>query len=317
MGAYKRRSREVALGRQGGGGPVVPLAARRTTQPWAREGALLHPCLTTTEGPAHAPRGDDTAKQDKVRELQVKLYLAAKRSPIVASTRSGIASIAGMCWSGRGKRCARTAALPALTASRSPRSKRTGSRRSLTSSKRSFASSAIAPAGAAGAYPKARALRARPLGIPSVKDRVCQTAAKLVLEPIFEADFRDCSFGFRPKRSAHDALDRSARGDAGPALGDRRRHPRLLRRARSGDPRALVCERISDRRVLKLLRSWLRAGVLEGETLMRPEAGSPQGSPISPLLANVYLNALDRAWEDRLAGWACWSATPTTVCRER
>jgi RNA-directed DNA polymerase len=60
----------------------------------------------------------------------------------------------------------------------------------------------------------------------------------------------------------------------------------------------LLCERICDRRLLKLLRSWLKAGLLEGETLQRPEVGSPQGSPISPLFANVYLNALDRAWED-------------------
>jgi RNA-directed DNA polymerase len=65
---------------------------------------------------------------------------------------------------------------------------------------------------------------------------------------------------------------------------------------------SLLEERISDRRVLKLLRSWLRAGVLEGETLLRPEVGSPQGSPISPLLADVYLNALDRAWEDDHGG---------------
>jgi len=64
----------------------------------------------------------------------------------------------------------------------------------------------------------------------------------------------------------------------------------------------LLCERISDRRVLKLLRGWLRVGVAEEETLVRPEVGSPQGSPISPLLANVYLNALDRAWEDRHGG---------------
>jgi RNA-directed DNA polymerase len=151
--------------------------------------------------------------------------------------------------------------------------------------------------------PKPGRSERRPLGIPRIKDRVCQTAAKLVLEPIFEADFRGCSFGFRPKRSAHDALDaikrEVMRGRRWVIDADIRGFfdaldPQILER--------LVCERISDRRVLKLLRGWLRAGVLEGETLLRPEVGSPQGSPISPLLANVYLNALDRAWEDRHGG---------------
>jgi RNA-directed DNA polymerase len=132
---------------------------------------------------------------------------------------------------------------------------------------------------------------------------VCQTAAKLVLEPIFEPDFRGGSFGFRPRRSAHDALDaikrEVMRGRRWVIDADIRGFFDAL------DPQildSLLRERISDRRVLKLLRSWLRVGVLEGETLLRPEVGSPQGSPISPLLANVYLNALDRAWEDRHGG---------------
>jgi RNA-directed DNA polymerase len=145
--------------------------------------------------------------------------------------------------------------------------------------------------------------RLRRLGIPTVRDRVVQAALKLVLEPIFEADFDPGSYGFRPKRRAMDAIaeihylgtrsyewvleaDIEACFDA--------LDPKILEQ--------LVCERISDRRVLKLLRGWLRAGVLEGETLLRPEVGSPQGSPISPLLANIYLNALDRAWEDDHGG---------------
>jgi len=137
----------------------------------------------------------------------------------------------------------------------------------------------------------------RPLGIPTVRDRVVQMAAKIMVEPIFEADFEESSYGFRPKKSAVEALEAIR-------VAGNRGHDFVVDADIKGyfdsidqeKLMVLVGERISDRRVLKLFRQWLKAGVMEDGTVRETLAGTPQGGVISPLLANIYLHLLDRLW---------------------
>jgi RNA-directed DNA polymerase len=147
--------------------------------------------------------------------------------------------------------------------------------------------------------PKANG-KLRPLGIPAIKDRVVQMAVLLVIEPIFEADFEDCSYGFRPGRNAHEALAAVREGlQAGLRVAldadlsnyfDTIPHDQLL---------ACLERRIADRSVSALIRRWLKCPVAErdgpgGGRMTKPKQGTPQGGVISPLLANIFLHELDR-----------------------
>ncbi len=145
-----------------------------------------------------------------------------------------------------------------------------------------------------------KATEKRPLGIPTVKDRIVQTATKLVIEPLFEASFLPCSYGFRPKRSQHQA---HAKVQKGVIEGYRYvvdvdlksyfntiPHERLL---------ACIRKRVGDPKVLRLIRHWLKAGVLDQGVYHATEEGVPQGGPLSPLLSNVYLHVIDKIWTEK------------------
>jgi group II intron reverse transcriptase/maturase len=143
----------------------------------------------------------------------------------------------------------------------------------------------------------------RPLGIPTIKDRVVQMAVKIVIEPIFEADFQENSYGFRPKRSAHQAVrdvtEHLLKGKTEVIDADISKyfdtipHDRLMR---------LVAKRIVDKNILRLIKMWLKAPIVEEREdgkreYKRNDKGTPQGGIVSPLLANIYLNVLDTLWK--------------------
>jgi RNA-directed DNA polymerase len=151
--------------------------------------------------------------------------------------------------------------------------------------------------------PKPGTNEQRPLSIPAVRDRVVQAAAKIVLEPVFEADFLPCSFGFRPKLGQHDALqvviDEASRGRRWVVETDIAGCFEAIPKDRLMQA---VEERVADQPLLKLLRVILRAGVMDAGVVRHSVTGTPQGGVISPLMCNVYLHRLDRVWDRRAHG---------------
>jgi group II intron reverse transcriptase/maturase len=146
--------------------------------------------------------------------------------------------------------------------------------------------------------PKGTGGETRPLGIPTLEDKILQRAVVMALEPIYEQDFLSCSYGFRPGRSTHQALQalwQQTMDQGGCCLVevDIRKFFDTLDRAHL---RALLRQRVRDGVLLRLIDKWLQAGVLEEGNLTYPEAGTPQGGVISPLLANIYLHYVLDVW---------------------
>lgn len=278
---------------------VVPRKRGRTTS--RREGPLLESSFRKRYGPREWRKPENP--MTKVQELQRKLWAAAKQSRNrrfhQVYDKVHRMDILWEAWN----RVRANDGAPGVDGETLQHIEEQGVEEFLEGIRKDLKAGDYWPAVVRRQYiPKPDGKR-RPLGIPTVRDRVVQTAAKFVLEPIFEADFEECSFGFRPKRGAAEALE--AIRKAGNAGYDWVVDADIEKYFESIDHELLmgaVRQRISDRKMLKLIGRWLKAGVMDGGRVTEPEQGTPQGGVISPLLSNVYLGELDRRWRSLQRG---------------
>ncbi len=240
--------------------------------------------------------------KERVRDLQRKLYLKAKREKgfrfYVMYDKVRLPHFLREAY----RRCRANRGKPGVDGLDFEEIEKAGVDDFLKGIRRELEERTYRPAPVLRGYiPKVGSDEMRPLGIPTIKDRVVQMSCKMVIEPIFEADFEDSSYGFRPKRSAHDAVREVKRNlqegrtevfDADlKACFDTIPHRELL---------ILIGRRISDKNIIHLIKMWLKTPVIEGS---RPRGGKknkigvPQGGVISPLLANIYLSLLNKAVE--------------------
>jgi group II intron reverse transcriptase/maturase len=246
------------------------------------------------------PGGNQSS--EKVRELHDKLYATAKRQPgrrfHALMDRICRSDVLWEAWE-RVRRNRGAAGVDGITLADV---EAYGVERMLSELRRDLQEGKYRPQAVLRRYiPKADG-KERPLGIPTVRDRVAQAAARIVLEPIYEAGFKDGSYGFRPGRQAVMAMEKIR------ALANKGYNHVLDADIKdyfgSIDQEMLmklVRRRVTDRRVLKLLRGWLRAGVMENGRKTETIIGTPQGGVISPLLSNIYLDYLDTIWERQCA----------------